>query len=367
MDYPALHLASTGERLNEKCEIVLVFLKPGVFGELHKIHTPTATITTSSTSETTTLPPVIPQNAEQKMQDIATTLSTSSVITGGVTQTTHVSPGSTEISNAVPGCANSNADNLLEHFAVPVPCTHTETMDTSALVLPKIDIFMTQHCSIPLIHCDYESTLKAVDIHRKENSTEVDERNDTLPSDHDKTEQSEETKQEVHTSGRSCTVIDYKKFLEDYADASPSPPKKKLKVDLKRKLSKQQIAANKYKSKFVTKPTHLPKLVCCKDTKQKTTTYTNLPSSMSNPTQKETLSKTMLTPAISNETREVIEVLLMLGDMPVMEKTQLPDDDNAVLVPIVGNDSDPVNFAPINLDMPIGESLEKPAEEQPDC
>ena len=33
--------------------------------------------------------------------------------------------------------------------------------------LPDINIFLMQQCNIPLIRCDYNSALKAADIHRK--------------------------------------------------------------------------------------------------------------------------------------------------------------------------------------------------------
>ena len=56
----------TRRRSHLLCEIVLVFLKTGVFCELHKITTPTATVTSASTSVLPTLRPVIPQNAEQQ-------------------------------------------------------------------------------------------------------------------------------------------------------------------------------------------------------------------------------------------------------------------------------------------------------------
>ena len=73
---------------------------------------------------------------------------------------------------------------------------------------------------------------------------------------------------EIRTSARKRTIIDYKKFLEEYADEPPSPPKKKKEIDLKRKPSKTRIAAEKYShSKFFTKPTHLPRPVRRKKTK----------------------------------------------------------------------------------------------------
>ena len=39
--------------------------------------------------------------------------------------------------------------------------------------------------------------------------------------------------QEVQTSSRPRTVINYKQFLEEYTDAPPTPPRKKREVDLK--------------------------------------------------------------------------------------------------------------------------------------
>ena len=50
--------------LVDRCEIVLVYLKPGVFGELHKICPPTATIATPNALVAPLSSPVIPQNAD---------------------------------------------------------------------------------------------------------------------------------------------------------------------------------------------------------------------------------------------------------------------------------------------------------------
>ena len=63
--------------LMERCEVVLVFLKLGVFGELYKICTPIVTVSSVSISVPPTLLPVIPQNADQPTQDVDATASTS--------------------------------------------------------------------------------------------------------------------------------------------------------------------------------------------------------------------------------------------------------------------------------------------------
>ena len=136
--------------------------------------------------------------------------------------------------------------------------------------------------------------------------------------------------------------------MEEYADAPPTLPRKKREVDLKRKPSKQRIAADKFRSKFVTKPTHLPRPVRNKTSKkdsesQSKPTEDPQPSTSDTPTSKW---NTVLTPVTCTETKEAIEALLMLGDMPTMENNPLPDDDNAFLVPITGVTPDKALEAP---------------------
>ena len=108
--------------------------------------------------------------------------------------------------------------------------------------------------------------------------------------------------QEVQTSSHPRTVINYKQFLEEYADAPPTPPRKKREIDLKCKPSKQRIAADKFRSKFITKPTHLPKPVRNKTSKKdpgaiSKPTADPQPSTSDTPAPK---SKTLLTPATSS-------------------------------------------------------------------
>ena len=58
--------------LVDQCEIVLVFLKPGVFGELHKIRPPMATTTFPQKTEIPKSLPstsVIPQNVKPVMNE----------------------------------------------------------------------------------------------------------------------------------------------------------------------------------------------------------------------------------------------------------------------------------------------------------
>ena len=60
---------------------------------------------------------------------------------------------------------------------------------TMTAPLPKIDIFMTQHCSIPLIRCDFDSALKAANSHNKEmHETTVNTVPDNKPPDEGQTD-----------------------------------------------------------------------------------------------------------------------------------------------------------------------------------
>ena len=133
-------------------------------------------------------------------------------------------------------------------------------------------------------------------------------------------------------------MINYKKFLKEYAD-TPHPPKRKRELDLKCKPSKQCIAAEKYKSKFITKPTHLRKPVRNRShQKEPNSTPVAAQPQLTNTTYSTpTKTTTVLTPAMSTETRDAIDALLMLGELSTTDKkTQPPDDDNAILVPILG-------------------------------
>ena len=93
---------------------------------------------------------------------------------------------------------------------------------------------------------------------------------------------------------------------------------------------------------------HLPRPVRNKTSKkdseaQSKPTVDPQPSTSDTPASKW---NTMLTPATSTETKEAIEALLILGDMPTMENNPSPDDDNAFLVPITGVAPDKALEAP---------------------
>ena len=126
--------------LMERCEIVLIFLKPGVFDELHKIRTPTASVTGGSRMVPSTLPPVIPQNTEQQSHDVMTTLTTPLVITGDATETKPVPPRSMDSQIVTCGNEDSNINTQSGQPIVSTRLNEQETTDTPASALPKIDI-----------------------------------------------------------------------------------------------------------------------------------------------------------------------------------------------------------------------------------
>ena len=197
------------KEIMDKCEVVLVYMKPGTFGELQKIRPLTAASTRVETSLPVKPPLVIPQNAEETAQQTQITLASTPVITGGASGNNPVPTGSTPNSTttyntppALQGSVNSS-----------------DRAATMSAPLPKIDIFMTQHCSIPLIRCDFDSALKAANSHNKEMHETT---GNVVPDNKPPDEVQPNKTQEVRTSSHPQTVINYKQFLEEYADVPPT-------------------------------------------------------------------------------------------------------------------------------------------------
>ena len=129
-------------------------------------------------------------------------------------------------------------------------------------LLPGIGVFLSKTCTIPLIRCDFDQIKKTVELQNIQPIIAQQSSNKTEPEDTDVQESTctELNQIESRTSTRPRTVINYRKFLEDYMDETPSPPKKRKAVDLKQKPSKTRIAANKYSySKKLIKPPCIPK------------------------------------------------------------------------------------------------------------
>ena len=154
-----------------------------------------------------THPPVIPQNAEQPCINETVTLPTPNVITGGVSDLEPIPPESTGAQNVIPGNTDVNADTL-DGQQIGA-CTDSESQPTKPpeSTLTKIDIFMTQCCTILLICHDIESALKAADIPRKESTSATETIvTPTQPEDVDKTSNLVYLKPEVRTSLRTMPM-----------------------------------------------------------------------------------------------------------------------------------------------------------------
>ena len=95
----------------------------------------------------------------------------------------------------------------------------------------------------------------------------------------------------------------------------PLLQKKKKEIDLKQKPSKTRIAAEKYsRSKFFTKPTHLPRPVHRKKTKADSPVALGSMEGHTKKANSTADSETITVPATSCETQDVIDALLLLGN-----------------------------------------------------
>ena len=286
------------KELMAQCDVVLVYIQNGVFGELEAIRGPAPTPKMGKES-----PPKLPTppnasthqtldtHCEQKQtkQDLSDRFQPT-----GITQSTPVTDAQHDDTDVTPESANAphtedhektrqQASNTTGATATPIviPESVDESLQVETVAchdeadspaLPSIGVFLSKTCTIPLICCDFEQIKKTVEQQTMQNKGEAGT-SDQTQEENTCTNISQDTagigiptkgnnQPEIRTSARKRTIIDYKKFLEEYADEPPSPPKKKKEIDLKRKLSKTRIAAEKYsRSKFFTKPTHLPRPV----------------------------------------------------------------------------------------------------------
>ena len=134
------------------------------------------------------------------------------------------------------------------------------------------------------------------------------------------------------TSGQKRPPVDYMQF--DTSTKPPSPSKKHRKVDLKRRLSRTHIAAEKYK----TKPLGGPRPVCNKPSQSSASIPVVNPTMMTGATHPST-SGIITMAATEEEMQTAIEVLLTLGtDMPAADAEI---DENATLIPLAPQVPDP--------------------------
>ena len=357
------------KELMAQCDIVLVYIRDGVFGELEPIQGPAPTPKMDKES-----PPKLPtppkasthqtldmhgeqQQTEQDLSDRPQP--------AGITQSTLVTDAQHDDTDVTPESANAphtedheeiqhQASNTTGATATPgfIPESVDESLQVETVAgcdeadspaLPSIGVFLSKPCTIPLIRCDFEQIKKTVEQQTMQNKGEAGT-SDQTQEENTCTSISQDTtgigipiegnnQPEIHTSARKQTIIDYRKFLEVYADKPPSPSKKKKEIDLKQKPSKTRIAAEKYShSKIFTKPTLLPRPVCRRKAKADSPVASGSTEGQIKKANSTTDSETITVPATSCETQDVIDALLLLGN-PTEES--LPGlEDNEVLMPI---------------------------------
>ena len=357
------------KELMAQCDVVLVYIRDGVFGELEPIRGPAPTQKMGKES-----PPKLPTppkaSTHQTLDTQGEQKQTKQDLNdrpqpAGITQSTLVKDAQQADTDVTPESAN--APHTEDHEETRQQASNTtgvtatlgvipESVDESLQVetvagrdeadsptLPSIGVFLSKTCTIPLIHCDFEQIKKTVEQQTMQNKGETGT-SDQIQEENTCTNTSQDTagigiptegnnQPEICTSARKRTIIDYKKFLEEYADKPPSPPKKKKEIDLKRKPSKTRIAAEKYsRSRFFTKPTHLPRPVRRRKAKADSPVASGSMEGQIKKANSTTNSETITIPATSHETQDVIDALLLLGNPP---EESLPGlEDNEVLMPI---------------------------------
>ena len=345
-------LPVTEQELLSQCEVVLVYVKDGVYGELDRIRSPAKKRSQAATAQVQsgivgsletgnasyeptpakasvlTNPDITGSTCTETMNDPIDTVTTESA---GPPQVAPDDPTVPSHSRAAknPNLVRVITENAELNEVTPSKTSTVEETGRPRTSLPGIGVFLDKTCTIPLVRCDFD-TIKTTVESREEsvelvNSQNKQDSNNPTPS-------VDSVSPTTRTSARKRTVINYKKFLEEFADLPPSPPKRKREVDLKRRPSKSRMAAEKYrKSDFATKPSNVPKPVRRKVSTPKSTpgTSTNISKNVSS--KQETITK----PATTQETEDAIEALLLLGTMG-MPPPQSENDgaDNEVLMPI---------------------------------
>ena len=335
-------LPVTEQELLSQCEVILVYIKDGIYGELESIRSPvTKAIKAVPTLEQSEAPSSI--EVDNRINELSPA-SASGIINPDITGSTiaeitkdpseiittesavnlqranddHIDPNPSLVTE-YPKVDNVITENTEPKKDIPAKLPIIEDTGHPKAPLPGIGVFLNKTCTIPLVRCDFD-TIK----------TAVESRDERAVLDNTPTSNADPDSPTLRTSARKRTVIDYKKFLEEFADLPPSPPKRKREVDLKRRPSKSRMAADKYrKTNFGTKPSNVPKPVCRGNKTPKATPSTD--------TDKNVLSTqgTITRPATTHETQDAIEALLLLGTMGTPPPQ--PEDNvevNEVLMPI---------------------------------
>ena len=251
-------LPVTEQELLSQCKIVLVYVKDGIYGELEKIRGPA---TKSAQSTDHDIRPVS-SNIDGKNNLAADEQNYSVNIENELSKSNYDITGSTPAemgkhvnevvtpesafnrqdhddtqSNPMTMQASHNPksgsvipENAVPAEDVPLDPLNNDSTGHPKATLPGIDVFLSRTCTIPLVRCDFDLIKKAVktqDKQNKESERQNEEASTEAPNPNKPVLAANTDANEVRTSSCKCTVIDYKKFLEEFADIPPSPPKKK--------------------------------------------------------------------------------------------------------------------------------------------
>ena len=225
-------------------------------------------------------------------------------------------------------------ENDSPHDDTSLKSSNIENTGHPRTSLPGIDVFLNRTCTIPLIRCAFKTIKTAVETRGELIGKDDSQKLGKNPDSSNQHPSSDPSSPTTQTSTHKRTVIDYKKFLEEFVDLPPSPPKRKCEVDLKCRPSRSRIAAEKYrKTDFVTKPLSVPKPV-----RRKAKAPKAAPSASIDANTDESLTQGTITkPATTQETQDTIDALLLLGNMGMPPSLPENPEDNEVLMPIGGN------------------------------
>ena len=355
-------LPVTEQELRSQCEVVLVYVKDGVYGELDRIRSPAKKGSQSATAQVQTgivgsletgdashEPTPAKVSVHTTPDTIGNTFTETrndriEIVTTWSAGPPQVAPDDLTVTSHSRAANNPNlvrviTENVELYQVTPSKTSTIEDTSRPRTSLPGIGVFLDKRCTIPLVRCDFD-TIKAT-VESREESAELNN-SQNKDSSTNPTLSADSVLPTTCTSARKRTVINYKDFLEEFADLPPSPLKRKREVDLKRRPSKSRMAAEKYrKSDFTTKPLNVLKPVRRKASTPKNTpgTSTNISKSVSS--KQEIITK----PATTQETEDAIEALLLLGTMG-MPSPQSENDgaDNETLMPIGVNLTRDINI-----------------------
>ena len=269
-------LPITEQELISQCEIVLVCIKDGIYGELEKIRGPAIKSVRNTDHDIRSVSCNIDGKnnlaAGEKNYSVNTenelfkpnydiTGSTPAEMGKHVNEViipesaldcqdhddTQSNPMTMQASNK-PKTGSVIPENAVSAEDVPPDLLNSDSTGRPKATLLGIDVFLSRTCTIPLVRCDFNLIKKAVETQEKQNKESEKQKKEasTEAPDPTKTALAANTDaNEVRTSSCKCTIIDYEKFLEEFADIPPSPPKKKRGVDLKHRPSKSRIVARK--------------------------------------------------------------------------------------------------------------------------